>query len=1266
MLAPVLFAASAGFAHAAADMVLSNYVVSPDPMPAGGTATITITVNNNGTDTASNVTVTDTIPPGSTFVSMVASDGGTCTGAAPYSCTWASFPYPAAARTVTLKVTLPTATVWHNVVDLTSDTADSNAANNHFERDITTVAAANLAIAATHNAGSGAVAGTPFNYTLTVSNNGPDALPAGSTPNVTFQVPAGASITGTPTGSGWACTPNSGYPQSNPPAPGATISCQRNDALAAGGASYPAITVPATGNINGTVSAAFGVGASFPDGDLANNTITVDVPFNSGTDMGITKTSNPASGSTVVVGDNVVFTLTARRNGGVDPSNIEVSDTLPVGWTYVNHSAPLPWSCSFAAPTLSCTYVGTYTGAPGTTLPPITLTAAAGVGALTNVATVALPVGQTDPISGNNTSSTVSITGSNDADLRIVKTASISPVVVGQAYNWVITPRNWGPAPVLAGQTITVMETIPAGMQLNGLPTGAGWACNSSGGATFPQAGLVTVICTRPGPLAANTTSGNPAPSITVSVQHTATGSLNNRACVGLSGTGPSDPDSGNNCANVPNDGTITSADLSITKSSSGTVVVGQPLTYTLTVHNAGPDAASNVTVSDTLANLLDRPGLPGLVGITTTQGTCTPAAPASVASATVSCNLGTLNNGGSATVTITIRPDNTGSTILSRTNTATVTSSDVGDPSQGNNSSATISSNVTPEVDVVVQKSVLPTTARVGEPLVYTVTARNNGPSAAATVQITDILPPNTAMLGTATASNGGTCTAPAAGTVANGSVAVVCTWASIPRSVQYTATFRLRPLAAAVGTTIHNVVNVTTATPEPNLTNNSAFADAAVISAELDILVHKTDSVDPVALGSETEYTIDITNVGPSIGTNLVMTDVFPAAGSTPSARFSYQGSLALSGTGGSAGSCTEPAVGAISGTLVCTFPTIQVGAANKITIKYRMRAESIVAAGGYAGTQRNHASVRVDETETQMTNNAVDEDTTSSRTAIATDLALTKSVDRANANPGDSVVYTLTVTNNGSLASAGAQAVDVLPTGLVFVSSPDGCTNSSGTVTCAVGALANGATRSFHFTAQIANPYTGAHPLVNTATLDAPGDTNPGNNTGTASTNISGGVPTDLSLTKAANKTTVNPGEQIVYTLTVRNNGALNSVGAQIVDTLPVGVSFVSSPDGCVSSGSAVTCAVGNLANGASRSFSFTAQLADPYTGPRPLVNTATVNAPGDTDPSNNTGSASTTVDGASSIPTLSEWGVMVLAMLMAGLVMGRSQMRYRRRH
>lgn len=1123
-----------------ADMVLSSQIVNPDPVPAGGTATITIRVDNNGPGAASNVSLTDTLPPGSTFVSMTASDGGTCNGAVPYHCDWASVPFQAF-RTVTLKVTLPAAGVWPNAATVSAATPDGNNNNTTLTRNITAVAAADLRITATSTAGAGAVAGTPYNYTLHVDNAGPNALPAGQAPTVTFNVPAGATITGVPTGTGWSCTPAGGYPRSNPPAPGATITCTRtpgNDTLA-NGAAFPDISVPAVGNLNGTVTASFGVGSSYPDGDLANNTALVNVPFTSGTDMTISKLASPSG--TVATGAAVAYTLRARQLGGTAPSNIVVTDTLPAGLTYVSHSAPAPWACTWAAPQLSCTYGGTYNGGPYTDLPDITLnTTVNGTGGIQNTASVALPAGQTDPVPGNNSSS-VTVTGSNEADLRLTKAASISPVVPGQDYNWNITVRNLGPLAVAPGQFIDVTENIPAGLTVRAAPSSAGWSCTPPPGG-YPANGPLNLSCRYTVPAGGLAANAN-APNLAIPVVQPAAGSISNRACVALSGPGRVDGNAGNDCQTVGNASTATSADLSITKTASpNPVVVGQNLTYVLTVNNAGPDAATDVHVRDALANLLNPGGLVS-AAVTTGSGTCNPAGPAN-GDVTVDCTIPTLASGATAVVTIVVKPGNTGSTDLTRTNSATVHSNDVGDPNRGNNTSNTTSTTVQPRVDMTVTKSVTPNPVHVGEPLVYVVTARNNGPSTATNVKITDVLPANTAMLGTATATNGGSCTAPADGATSG---TVECTWASVPPNTQYTATFRLRPLAAALNTTIHNVVNVTTDSTETNTNNNSGSADATVIAADLDILVHKTDSVDPVVLGGDTMYTITVTNVGPSYGTNLVVTDTFPQG--SPTARFSWQGSLTASIAGtavpnASTYCTTVPAIGDTSGTLTCSFPTIAPGAANQIVLTYMMRAESIVTAGAYSGTQSNHVEVKVDETERETSNNATNEDTTTRRVDIATDLALAKAIDKPQMHAGDTATYTLTVTNNGPLASNGAQVMDPLPAGLSFVSSPDGCVAAGSNVSCAVGALAVNATKTFHVLVQLANPYTGNSPIINTATLDAPGDTNPGNNTGTARTEVPG-APVDPAVAASIAGTVyhdrndngiIDPGEEGIAGVTI----------------------------------------------------------------------------------------------------------------------------------
>jgi uncharacterized repeat protein (TIGR01451 family) len=971
--------------------------------------------------------------------------------------------------------------------------------------------------------------------------------------------------------------------------------------------------VPSVANVAGSITAAFQVAASLPDGNTANNTGSATTTVTGGSsDVSITKTRSAA---TIAVGSNVTYTITPRHNGGEPPGTlapnvITVTDTLNASLTFVSANGA-GWVCVFAAPTVTCTRPGPYTGGPFTNMPVITLVATVtAVGVIPNTATISAP--ESDPTPANNSSS-VNITGSTSSDLQLTKVASSGTVPVGSVFTYTLSVRNLGPVAVAGTNTITVTDTLPAGLELTATPTGTGWACMPNAG--FPLAGPVAITCTRNGPLGNNAN----APNITVSARVTVVSTFVNNACVALGGSGTTDSVPGNNCSSATVSSTSAQADLQLVSKTANPnpVLAGGDLTYVITVRNNSVDAATNVTVTDTLASLVTAGGFQSAVP---SQGTCTPSGVTPGPTVNLSCNLGTLVGGATATVTVVVRP--TIAVTGNRGNAAVVASADIGDPVPGNNRRE-ITSVVTAVADVSVTKTATPSPVVAGTSLTYVVTARNNGPSTAQNVSISDPVPAGSAFVQLSSVSGGGTCMVPPAGATSG---TVSCSWASIASGAQQTATFSVRPLASSAGGTIDNTVTIATTTVENTPANNSFTLNTPVTPAQVDILVNKVDSVDPVGLGQSTVYTVTVTNGGPSHATNVVLIDTFPTG--SPTATFSYQNALGIAPVG--VGSCVEPAVGATAGTLTCTFPDLASGASAVVT--YTMRAESI--SSGVSGTTFNTADVSADEPETLPANNSTVHATTARRTA---DLALVKSAP-ASFTPGLTFTWTIAVTNNGPNDSNGAVVTDTLPAGVTFVSASPGCGFATGTVTCTLGLLPMGATAMLAIDVRPTSPYTGANPLVNTASVTVVNEVDPvaGNNSGSASS-VPGPSVTDLALVKSG-PASVLPGAPITWQLVISNAGPSAADGATFTDTLPAGVSGVSA--GCGGASGGAVCGSVNVAPGtvsgsvgafpAGGAVTITINATAPLAGP--LVNSATVNAPpGATDPvpGNNSGSVTTTI-------------------------------------
>ncbi|WP_157510274.1 Ig-like domain-containing protein [Lysobacter sp. Root559] len=230
------------------------------------------------------------------------------------------------------------------------------------------------------------------------------------------------------------------------------------------------------------------------------------------------------------------------------------------------------------------------------------------------------------------------------------------------------------------------------------------------------------------------------------------------------------------------------------------------------------------------------------------------------------------------------------------------------------------------------------------------------------------------------------------------------------------------------------------------------------------------------------------------------------------------------------------------------------------------------------------------------------------------------MAKSVDNATPIVGTNVVFTLTVTNNGPSASAGVSVADLLPNGYTYVSDNAAGAYVPGTGVWTIGSLANAASTSLQITATV--NATGTY--LNTATVSSTTtDPTPGNNTGTATTTPVASA--DLVMAKSVDNASPVVGTNVVFTLTVTNNGPSASAGVSVADLLPNGYTYVSDNGaGAYVPGTGVWT-IGSLANAASTSLQITATVNAAGT----YLNTATVSSTtNDPTPANNTGTATTT--------------------------------------
>jgi uncharacterized repeat protein (TIGR01451 family) len=542
------------------------------------------------------------------------------------------------------------------------------------------------------------------------------------------------------------------------------------------------------------------------------------------------------------------------------------------------------------------------------------------------------------------------------------------------------------------------------------------------------------------------------------------------------------------------------SADLSLTKNGSPNPIgTGGVLTYTITVNNAGPNTAQNVVVTDQL------PGGTSFLSCSTSQGTCSPSG------SNVIANLGDIPSPGFASLTIQVTVTAQGPSSI--TNTAFVTSSTLDTNTANNTASVTISiaaptpaptpptpvptgtpaptptPTPVPSADLVLSKNASPSTVVSGSTVTFQLLVTNNAASSvtANNVVVTDPLPVGTTFLSCATSQ--GSCLGPAVGS--NGTV--VANLGSIP-SPGFALVTIVATVTAPGGFTFTNVAGVTSSTPDPNISNNTASVSVTVAAAPTgaDLSVVKTSSATQVPSGGILSYNISVHNGGPDPATGVIVNDPIPSGTTFVSCVPSQ-------------GTCTGPAVGS-NGTVTANLGGMaSSGVTSNATITIVV---NVTAPAGSTLTNTAVASSAV--TDPNPGNNSGTNVTLVGPPPTpvpSADLSLTKSDAPDPVLSGSTLTYSLLVNNLGPGPANGVVVTDTLPAGTAFSScgtSQGVCTFLAGIVTANLGTIGSSGAATVTIVVTVTAP--GGSTLTNTGTVSSTTpDPNAGNNSSTITTTV-----------------------------------------------------------------------------------------------------------------------------------------------------------------
>ena len=424
----------------------------------------------------------------------------------------------------------------------------------------------------------------------------------------------------------------------------------------------------------------------------------------------------------------------------------------------------------------------------------------------------------------------------------------------------------------------------------------------------------------------------------------------------------------------------------------------------------------------------------------------------------------------------------------------------------EGNTSNTTVHVRI---VDLAVDKLVNNSVPKYLDMIEYTIVVVNNGPDKSFNVTVGDLLPDGVKFI----SSNG----------QYNPDTGV---WFVGDLDNNESAILKIVVQVIKVGNIINNV-NVTGTGHDTNLTNNNASVSVNVPESVL-LNITKVANSTIIVAGENVGYTVVINNYGPSVASDVVLKDIFNSK-ELLNLQYSLNGVDWLDYNGS------------------VSLGDINAGA--DVTVYFRAKVN-----GSVRGDVLNIVNITtgVDDARGNFTANET------VNVIANTTLAVIKDAEIKALNPGDTAHFVITVIAGGSSDSLNVNLEDILDAGLLDVKSAtyriNGGNLTNYTQIISLGNMHTGSKIVVDIYAAILN--TTGQDIFNCVNVTS--DEHPEGNTSNTTIHVN---IADLEIIKIVNNATPNYGDEITYTITVRNNGPDNSTNVKVSEVLADNFKFIS---------------------------------------------------------------------------------------------------------